>query len=467
MSEKLVLKYILKNNLPFYVQKTFNHINPKSEFYSNWHIDLICDYLKEIENNSFNRLIINIPPRSLKSICVSVAWTSWLLGHRPESRILTSSYSQNISNKLSQDTRFIIESEWYKKLFPETRISKKQNQKSKFLTTKYGFRFSTSVGGSVTGEGGDYLIVDDPHNPSHIHSKKLRHKTIDWFLNTFSTRLNNRKTGKIIIVMQRLHNDDLCGFLENSSPNEWEILKIPLLSEKKLYFSAGDNKYKMEKDEIINNKLFDKETIEKLISEIGIYNFESQYLQKPRTDQYNFLNKDYINYYEKLPEKFDSIIHSWDTAIKTSENSDYSALTIWGIYQDRYYLINFLQEKLEYPDLKKEIKNYINKFSANTILIEDKSSGHSIIQDLKRDGIKNIISIKPLKDKLTRFASVIELFERGQVLIPKNNNKFITLVNNLLEFPNVKNDDIVDSVSQFLNYSKEINIKKHPKIYSL
>lgn len=460
MNKKSFLKYILKNNLPSYIHKVFTEINPRNNYYSNWHIDLICEYLNEVENGNIKRLVINIPPRSLKSISISVAWTSWLLGHNPEKRIINASYSQNISNKLSQDTRFVMESNWYKNLFTKTRISKKQNQKSKFLTTKYGFRYSTSVGGTLTGEGGDYLIVDDPHNPTQIHSEKIRNKTVDWFLNTFSTRLNDRKNGKIIVIMQRLHNEDLCGFIENNASKDWEFLRIPIISNEKIYFNIGNKKFEMSKNQIINERLFDQKTINNLISEIGLANFETQYQQKPAKNNYKLLNKDFIKFYEKLPLKFDYIIHSWDTAIKVSETSDYSAMTCWGVYNEKYYLISYICEKYEYPDLKREIKSEILKYNPDKILIEDKASGQSIIQDLKRENIKNIEAIKAIKDKISRFASTIELFESGRVFLDKNNIKTQRIIHELTNFPDIKHDDITDTISQFLNYEKENKFKK-------
>ncbi|MFK8040358.1 MAG: hypothetical protein AB8B67_03380 [Rickettsiaceae bacterium] len=167
---------ILRKDFASFINKVFNTINPGLVFETNWHIDLIAEYLQAIQNGQIKRLIINIPPRNLKSICVSVAWPAWLLGHNPSKRIIVASYSQILSIKHSLDCRLILSSKWYQNIFPKTILSKSHNQKSKFLTTENGFRFATSIGGSVTGEGGDVLIVDDPHNPFHIRSDKMRSK---------------------------------------------------------------------------------------------------------------------------------------------------------------------------------------------------------------------------------------------------------------------------------------------------
>ena len=178
-NEKKVLNAILREDLNSFIAKTFYTINPSALFYSNWHIELIAEYLKALSLGEIKRLIINIPPRSLKSLAISVAFPAWLLGKNPSMRIIASSYSSIISIKHSLDCRFIMSSEWYKETFPQTILSSKHNQKSKYLTTTNGFRFATSVGGSVTGEGGDFLIIDDPHNPAKINSNKYCLNVID------------------------------------------------------------------------------------------------------------------------------------------------------------------------------------------------------------------------------------------------------------------------------------------------
>ncbi|WP_341789344.1 hypothetical protein [Rickettsia endosymbiont of Polydrusus tereticollis] len=187
---KELLNAVLRQDFHSFIIKVFNTINPGIEYRLNWHTELISDYLLAVQNGDINRLIINVPPRSLKSVCVSVAWSAWILGHDPTKRIMTASYSQILSIKHSLDCRFVLSTDWYRQLFPDTILSKEHNQKSKFLTTANGFRFATSVGGSATGEGGDILIIDDPHNPSQINSYKMRKKVIEWFEQVFVTRLN-------------------------------------------------------------------------------------------------------------------------------------------------------------------------------------------------------------------------------------------------------------------------------------
>ncbi len=448
---------LIRNDFTSFIHKVFNTINPGTKYYCNWHIELISEYLKAVERGDIKRLIINMPPRSLKSVSISVAWPAWLLAKKPESRIMVASYSQILSTKLSLDTRFVMNSDWYNEIFPATRIHPKQNQKNKFLTTKYGFRFATSVGGSATGEGGDILIVDDPHNPANIASTKIREKVINWYKETFSTRLNNRHEGRIVIVMQRLHEDDLTGYLVKNRKEEWKVLKIPTLATEFISYKIGDYSYVMEEGETIHHKLFNSQIIEKLIKEIGQNNFLAQYQQSPVKNSSSLLNTDHLKFYTNLPSNFSHIILSWDTAVKVGENSDYSACTIWGIVGDIYYLISCLEHKYEYPQLKKQAKSLYHQYLPSKILIEDKASGQSLIQDLRAEGMKNIVSCKPVTDKITRLATCMDLFEAGKVLIPATGYHSYIVQKQLLNFPGSKHDDIVDSISQFLNYIKKNN----------
>jgi hypothetical protein len=184
---------ILRDNLASFIQKAFCTVDPSTEYMDNWHIDLIADRLELLTKSKIKRLIINVPPRSLKSVCVSVAWPAWILGRNPAAKIMVASYSQILSLKHSLDCKLVMSSDWYKELFPELEIAKGQDEKFKFVTTQRGFRFATSVGGTATGEGGDILIVDDPHNPLQAASDVQRKAALDWFGQTFMSRLNNKK----------------------------------------------------------------------------------------------------------------------------------------------------------------------------------------------------------------------------------------------------------------------------------
>lgn len=446
-----LLYAILRKDFNSFINKVFNTVNPGVKYYPNWHITLIAEYLQAIQNGDIKRLIINMPPRSLKSVCIGVAWPAWILGHDPTKRIMSASYSQILSEKHSLDCRFVMSSHWYKELFPKTILSKAHNKKSKFLTQDKGFRFATSVGGSATGEGGDILIVDDPHNPGQVNSIKLRKRVIEWFEQTFITRLND-KNGAIILVMQRLHTEDLSGYLLANSTC-WQHLKIPVMAVQDHTYSINHFKYQYIKGSSLHTRDQPSQLMQ-LEKEVGAYNYAAQYLQEPLDNNSLLLNMQDINFYEIIPDKFDYLVQSWDTAIKISENADYSVCTSWGIINKKYYLLAMLRHKLTYPELKDQVIKLSKKYLPKVILIEDKASGQQIIQDLKVEGFTNIVPIKPLLDKVTRFAATVALFPTS-VYLPKQAAFNSILLNELFAFPYCPNDDIVDSISQFLNYMKE------------
>lgn len=444
------------SNLPSFIEQSFKTVSPGTDYLHNWHIDLIAQKLKEVEEKKINRLIINIPPRNLKSICVNVAWTAWLMGHNPSMKVMSASYSQALSNKHSLDCRLILNSPWYKKIFPSTEITKGESQKSKFVTTKRGFRFATSTGGTATGEGGDILIVDDPQNPSKINSKRYRESTIEWFEQTFISRLNDKKNGAIVLIMQRLHSEDLCGHLLENRANQWHLLKLPAIAEEKIML----NNIIIEPGSALHPEREDITTLNKLKCELGEYYFSAQYLQAPIPANGSMIKQSWLKYYSKNDKiEFSQIIQSWDTAIKAKEEHDYSVGITIGIAYNNYYILDVYRIKVEFPELMASVQSFAQKWKPNLILVEDKASGQSLIQTFKRDGkIPPIVPIKPQFDKITRFAKHTVLFETGRIFICREASWRLCLEQELLSFPKSKNDDQVDCISQALNYLDQRNI---------
>ena len=347
-----------------------------------------------VEQGEITRLIINVPPRSLKSICASVVFPAWLLGRNPSTKIIVTSYNNHLSYKHALDCRHLIRSDFYRNIFPDMLISDDQDQKYKFITSKRGSRFSTSISGTITGEGGNILIVDDPHNALDIHSQTKRQKVHRWFGQSFSSRLDDKKKGVIIIVMQRLHHEDLTGFLLDNQPKSWHHLMIPAISpQDKIYYDGGYPHY-FKEGELLHQDREGYEEIERAKSELGSFAFAAQYLQQPIINGASMIKLSWLKYYHFEPS-FLSIILSWDTAIKTGERNSYSVCTCWGETQDSFYLLDVNRQKLEYPELKREIIAMIEKWKPIVSLIEDKASGQTLLQDLRRETNFSLIGMKP------------------------------------------------------------------------
>ncbi len=649
---------VTQYNMKEFLKMVFATLHPTKKMISNWHLDLLIEYLKAVENGGMKRLIVNLPPRSLKSVCINVAWPAWLLGKDPSTRIITVSYSQSLSEKHAVDCRLVMQSDWYKEMFPETRIARGMNMKSKFVTTEHGFRFATSTGGTLTGEGADIIIIDDPCSAVDTFSRRKRNKAYEWFRQCLLSRLNDCVNGKIVLVMQRLHVDDLTGMLlKNDHDNNWHHLKVSAIATKnqhisfgefsynrlageqlydnaeiiydgvdvkegvyaeKMVYSANDDevnhaisspfklycwdndtaynttnaivsvsyevlfmftctqelkvvheqemlfnddsltdevlrKYCSAISSVMHNIIFDDinsrisatgimqviamqsiqhhytekslsyakdivlhkqhkrkkvcfhKEVQKNVAcginldfstikrEVGTTTFNIQYQQEPTLSQHTIIKEGWLIYSEnkgvELPsieflkrckigdardcainklrdnislhvKNFEYIYQSWDCAIKSGDNNDYSVCTSWGVKDGKYHLIHVMREKLDYPELRVIVMAMAAIFQPSAILIEDCAAGQQILQEIQHlSTVIAVFPIRPQYDKVTRFTLVSPVFERQLVVLPKSASWKNAFTEEILHFPNVEYDDQVDSTSQFLSWSQQNEIK--------
>ncbi len=266
-------------HFPLFLRRVLATSNPGAEYLHNWHIEAIGEYLAAAQRGEVTRLMINMPPRMLKSTIVSVAWPAWLLGHAPHSRIMAASYAQALAEKHSEDCRAIVRSQWYRRVFPQTMLAREQNSKTKFMTTARGYRLAVSVGGAAIGEGGNFLIVDDPINPLQARSISQRDSVNAWFEHSFATRLDDKRTGVIVLVMQRLHAEELSGYLLERGG--WEHLCLPAIAPERTVIHIGTWAHARAAGSALQPAREPLALLEKTRAEIGSANFEAQYQQAP------------------------------------------------------------------------------------------------------------------------------------------------------------------------------------------
>ncbi len=231
---------LLRSDFSSFLYHCMLTLNPGAPFMENWHIEAIAYQLQRVRAGKTTRQIINLPPRYLKSLMVSVIFPAFLLGHNPRLKIFGISYGTELSAKHAADFRAIVESDWYRRAFPHMRISRAAE--SDVFTTKRGFRRSTSVNAALTGLGGDVFIIDDPQKPVDAQSETLRNGVTQWFSNTLRSRLDNKETGVIIVVMQRVHLLDLTGYLTEHS-DKWDVLSLPAIPEVDETIPIGPGKF--------------------------------------------------------------------------------------------------------------------------------------------------------------------------------------------------------------------------------
>ena len=338
------------------------------------------------------------------------------------------------------------------------------NMKSEFVTTERGHRIATSVGATSIGRGGKYLIGDDLLNPLQALSDVEREKSNTWVDQNLLTRFNNEMKGCFVGVQQRLHVDDTTGHL--LAKGGYEHLSIPLEAEKKEIWDFGSVKHIREVGEILHpERMGSKEVAQKKI-DLGSYGFAGQYQQRPAPREGGMIELKWFKQYRTPPAKFIQIVHSWDTASKEKEINDNSALIKWGIAEDGYYVLDVFKDRIRYPVLKKKALGYYDRDNPDAVLIEDKSSGMALIQDLKEDTKMPIIPIEPCGDKVTRLDTCSPIVEAGNVYLPESAPWLVDFENDLSNFPNIPKKDVVDAFSQFLNWVKK-PAKPVPQVRSL
>lgn len=451
IDERRLFEAVLRQDFASFVAKVFHTVSPGVRYLDNWHIALIAERLDACARGEITRLVINIPPRHLKSICVSVAWPAWLLGHDPGTRIMAASYSRALAVKHALDCRLVLGAAWYRRIFPGVALAPDQNEKHKIQTTARGHRIATSVGGTATGEGADVLIVDDPHNPRQAMSETMRRRALDWFDQTFSTRLDDKRRGAIVVVMQRLHENDLTGHL--LAKGGWEHLCLPAVAERRTVVAVGRSRILRRPGDLLHPAREGPDEIARAKRELGAYGFAAQYQQRPAPADGGIVKRAWFRRYRTPPARPLRIVQSWDTAHKAAALNDPSVCGTWAETEDGFYLLDVMRARLAYPDLKRAAEGLAEKWRPDAILIEDKASGQSLVQDLRASGRLPVIAIRPESDKLTRMSTVSPVIEAGRVFLPERAPWLHDYEMEMMQFPNAAHDDQVDMTSQFLRWA--------------
>jgi predicted phage terminase large subunit-like protein len=417
--EARVFRALLRRYFPAFVRKVFAALESGQAFVPNWHLEAIAYQLERVRRGENKRLIINMPPRSLKSVTASVAFPAFVLGHDPTRRIICVSYSGDLAKKHANDFRAVLQAPWYQTLFQRTRIGQKDSESEIELTAR-GFRLAASVGGTLTGRGGDLIIIDDPLKPDDAHSETKRNTANEWFKNTLLSRLDDKRTGAIVIVMQRVHMDDLTGFVTGQS-DEWEVLNLPAIAEVDELIPISDTKvHRRRLGEALSPVREPLSVLEKMKGELGSDAFSAQYQQMPVPPGGAMIKRHWIKRYVELPPRERSLIlQSWDTASKGGPQNDFSVCTTWFISRDRrWYLIDVWRKRVDYPHLKAAVRTLASRHAANRVLVEDAGAGISLVQELLGE-VNGILAVKPDRDKITRMSVVSAKFESGLVFPPE------------------------------------------------
>lgn len=438
-----------------FLERSFRTLNGDEPFLPNWHLEAMSHLLEQARVGTTRRLIINVPPRSLKSIAASAALPAFVLGHDPGARIICVSYAKDLASDFHRAFRTIVESAWYRRIFPEMVLAK--NTEGLIETTRGGKRMATSIEGAVTGFGADFIIIDDPMQPNDAASELERLKVIRYYRKTLFSRLNRKINGRIILVMQRMHEEDLTGYLLRTGRGKWTLLSIPAIATHDSDFELPEGRlHHRRAGDILHPAYEPLEALTEIRQELTSADFEALYQQNPVPEEGNMVKADWIQYYRKAPPPEDARkTQSWDTAYKGGSSNDYSVCTTWVEHGGKHYLVDVFRQKLDFPGLLKAASDQYLLHRPTTILIEEQGSGISMIQTLRQTVGAPTVGRRSKDDKRTRLNSVLALFEGGRVSFPQDAPWLADLLHELHAFPEGRFDDQVDSISQYLMWARE------------
>jgi predicted phage terminase large subunit-like protein len=458
-----------------FVRQAWLVVEPSTPFVRGWHIDAIIEHLEAVTRGLIRNLLLNVPPRHMKSLLVSVFWPAWEWIRRPERRWLYSSYGAQLSIRDSIKCRRLIESPWYQGRWGHRfALTSDQNTKGRFDNNRSGYRLATSVGGAATGEGGDRIVCDDPHNVQEAESDSVRKATLDWWDVVMSTRVNDPRTAAMVVVMQRCHQQDLSGHLLEQGG--WEHLCLPAEYEGPgRQTSIGWSDPRQEHGELLWPERFGPQEIESLKRSLGSYAAAGQLQQRPSPAGGGILKRHWFRFFQlggdnlppvlvRLPDgtqqsvmpqdvfRTDEVIQSWDCAFKDLATSDYVVGQVWARLGSSYLLLYQIRERMDYPSTVKAVVALSTKFPMCIAkLIEDKANGSAVIQMLS-GRISGILPVNPEGGKVARAMAVSPLIEAGNVYLPHPH--YAPWVNDFIEecvaFPNGAHDDQVDAMTQAL-----------------
>jgi predicted phage terminase large subunit-like protein len=452
-SPQQIYRAILATDFRAFVDYVFGLLRPGTPFKPNWHIDAMAHKVSQVASGEVKRLIITVPPRHLKSIIASVALPAWYLGHNPSERVMCVSYSAELAKTHSSDFRRVVTDPIYQAVFPKMVLAGETDSETR--TTQRGRRYTTSIQGTLTGRGGNLIIIDDPLKAADAVSDVSRERVIEWYRSTLVTRPDDKQAARIIVVMQRIHVDDLVGYLLANDAG-FEVLNLPAIAQStNTYDLGGGRTHTREKGDLLHPAHEPADVLQRIKKIMGSMLFSAQYQQAPEPAGGKIIKRKMLQYYSAVEQRpTDRLVLSWDIALSEKEEADYSACVVLLNRGDSYFVIEVIRGKFPFNQLVDKIIEVKERYGrAASLVIEDSGISYGLIQALREKHV-NVVEYKPKGDKQERLISQIDLFMGGSVLLPKDAPWLEAFVAELLSFPG-RHDDQVDALAQGLAWRRE------------
>ena len=443
----------LRQHFSLFLMRVFGDLHPGAAALAPaWYLQAICHALTQAAADQGSRLVITVPPRHLKSVAASVAFPAYLLGRDPSARIMVATYSQDLARLHATQCRTIMQADWYRQLFPRTRIADDGNRMLELVTTLGGGRKAVSVGGSVTGHGADTIVVDDCLKAEDARSEAKREEAKAWFDGTLATRLNSPGGGAIVSISQRLHEDDLPAHLLGKG---YRHLCLPAIADRDEQIEVGRGVFHHRKvGDLLDRPGQTREKLEAERRNLGAQVFSAQFQQNPVAPEGNLIRLEWFGSYEELLPRHDyhRVVQSWDTGLSDEPTADFSVCTTWGYREKRWHLLDVLRQRLAFPDLRRAVVRLHRQWRPDDVIIEDAGTGKALWQEFRAGEQLRPVMWSVTQDKETRLVGVTGQLEAGMCVLPVEAPWLDDFRNELRAFPHGRHDDQVDTMTQFLEY---------------
>jgi predicted phage terminase large subunit-like protein len=441
-------KSILRNDFLAFARKAILELSG-TKLDDDRYLEYLATELMEFVDGKTRRLIVNLPPRHLKTQLFSVCLAAWKFAHEPSGKIMVVTYAEQLAESIARNIRSILQSEWFKEVF-ETRVAKDHSAVMDFATTEGGELYAVSFSGSITGRGADLIIVDDPHDIKDAGSPQQLERTIELFDTVVLSRLNNRQTGKVIVIAHRVHEDDLSGHLLRQG--KWRHIVLPMVAMADAVYDTDYGPWQRRKEELLRPNAFDSEDLEDLKANTHNPHFEMLYQQDADGRALPPLTEECFPTFAMPPSRELASVMSVDAGMTPGPRNSFSTIQIWCPIGSDQYLVGQWREQCEFDELRHEFLRYFRRYRPSAILVERAASGHALISTMKGKHRGLIHEITPEGSKTSRLRRHVDTILARRILLPRNapwRDKFVA---ECVAFPHGKFKDQVDAMTQYLDF---------------
>jgi predicted phage terminase large subunit-like protein len=450
------LRAVLQKDYASFLRRSFRTING-DKLGKEPYLDYLGYEIELFAKGKTRRLVINMPPRHLKTFAGSICLSAWTLAHKPSTQIMIITNTDKLCTDIAYDIRTILQAEWFKDTFP-TRIAEDRSRVTDFATKDGGGVYAVSIGGAITGRGADLIIVDDPLHIGQASDVELLEKVNTFFDTVILSRLNNPKKGRVAIIAHRLHRNDLSGHVLTTG--DWYHVVLPMIATKTIEYSTGHDTWRRRKGELLRPDASDRTQIEQLRAHAQNPDFETLYQQDPNSGLLGQIEEDHFLSFPISAAASLPIALSIDPGQRGGPTNSFSVIQAWCCAEDNYLLVDQWREQCDYKELRSICRAFIREYRPSAVLIEATGQGPALLSDLPRKSWMRVEPILPgARSKARRLRDHLEVIRGGRIWLRADGPWREEFVAEFIEFPAGEFDDQIDATTQYLDF-----IRSNPRL---